>query len=408
MPLTELQCKNAKCPEGKARIKLSDEKGMYLEVKAGGGKYWRLKYRLDGREKVEALGIYPTVTLAKARLARDKARELIGAGQAPVDVRRESEDAKAAAKAKTFEVVARQWWGSWKTGRSARHADYVLRRLEADVFPEIGATPITELRAVHVVQMARKMTERGVLELARRSMQTCGQILRYAVTEDLIERSPMDGIKPSDAQLPTKPTRNYARLDAKEMTELLRKIEAYRGTPVTRLAMKLMAMTFVRTSTLIEAPWSEFDLTAAEWRIPTERMKMPSPHIVPLAPQAVDVLTALHTITGHGRLLFPGERDHDKPMSNNTILAALRRMGYQGRMTGHGFRGVASTILHELGFPHHIIELQLAHMERDRISAAYNYAQHLAERRAMMDDWAKHLDAMRAGAQVIPFRRHAA
>lgn len=407
MPLTELQCKSAKCPPDKARVKLTDGLGMYLEVTPSGSKYWRLKYRLDGREKVEALGVYPAVTLAKARQARDRAREHIAGGLAPVAARRQADAIKVEAKANTFEVVARQWWASWKVARSARHADYVMRRLEADVFPEIGATAVSELRAVHVVEMARKMAERGVLDLSKRSMQTCGQILRYAVTKDLIERNPMDGIKPTDAQLPSRRAQNYARLDAKEMTGLLRKIEAYQGTPVTRLAMKLMALTFVRTGELINAPWSEFDLELAEWRIPASRMKMPSPHVVPLAPQAVEVLQALQTITGRGVLLFPGERDHGKPMSNNTILKALERMGYKGRMTGHGFRGVASTILHELGYPHHIIELQLAHQERDEISAAYNYAEHLAERRAMMNDWAKHLDAMRAGAQVIPFKRQA-
>jgi integrase len=210
----------------------------------------------------------------------------------------------------------------------------------------------------------------------------------------VIERNPCADVKPSDALRPRR-KENYARLDAKEVPELLRKIEAYQGSAYTRLGMKLMAYTFVRTGELIGARWEEFDLASAEWRIPATRMKMRKPHIVPLAPQAVEVLQALQTLSTGRSLLFPGERDHERPMSNNTILAALKRMGYAGRMTGHGFRGMASTILHEQGHPHHLIELQLAHQERDQVAAAYNHATYLAERRAMMCAWAAHLEKLR-------------
>lgn len=218
-----------------------------------------------------------------------------------------------------------------------------------------------------------------------------------------VERNPVADMRPGEA-LKQRKKAHYARLEAKDMPQLLRKVEAYAGTPYTRTAIKLMALTFVRTSELIGARWDEFDLDAAEWRIPAERMKMRTPHIVPLPRQAVDVLKSLSELRGRSGLLFPGERDHEKPMSNNTILGALKRMGYAGQMTGHGFRGVASTILHEQGFEHAHIELQLAHQERDEVSAAYNFATYLPQRRKMMQWYADHLDQLRQGAKVIPFK----
>ncbi len=399
MPLTEIKCKNAACPEDRPYIRLSDEKGMYLEITAAGGKYWRLKFRHVGKEKRLALGVYPDVSLALARKARDKARETIAAGEDPSQLKREAKLTKALGAANSFEVVARQWWDHWSGPKSARHADYVIRRLEADVFPAIGSRPIASVTAPQLLAMAKGIEARGAVDIAKRSLQTCGQILRYAIAHGLIERNPAADVKPSDALKPRK-KENYARLDAKEMPELLRKIEAYQGSSYTRLAIKLMALTFVRTGELIGARWSEFDLDAAEWRIPAERMKMRTPHIVPLSPQAIEVVQALQTLANGRELVFPGERDHAKPMSNNTILGALKRMGYAGRMTGHGFRGVASTILHELGYGHHFIELQLAHQERNSTAAAYNHATYLKDRRAMMIEWANHLDLLRKGNVV--------
>lgn len=412
MPLTKIECDRAACPAGRPNVRLADEKGMYLEVTAAGGKYWRMKYRYGGKEKRLALGVYPAVSLAQARKDRDQAREAMAAGNDPAQLKRDAKLIKVAGDASTFEKAARQWWAHWKGPKSPRHADYVLRRLEADVFPALGSRPVGSITAPQLLAVAKDIEARGAVDIAKRSLQTCGQILRYAVAHGLIERNPAADVKPADALKPRKKT-NYARLDAKEMPELLRKMEAYQGSAYTRLAMKLMALTFVRTSELIKARWQDFDLAAAEWRIPGRvddakghkvyGMKMATPHIVPLAPQAVEVLQALHTASGTRALLFPGERDHDKPMSNNTILAALKRMGYAGRMTGHGFRGVASTVLHELGYPHHVIELQLAHQERDDVSASYNHATYLAERRAMMAKWADHLDKLRKaadGAQI--------
>jgi integrase len=252
--------------------------------------------------------------------------------------------------------------------------------------------------------MAQAIERRGTADLARRMLQTSAQVFRYAAVNGLIKHNPALNVKPADALKPHRQT-NHARLDERELPELLRKIEAYVGHPCTRLAMKLMALTFVRTGELINAKWEEFDLDAAEWRIPAERMKMRSPHIVPLSSQSIDALRVLHTITGGRAILFQGERDHNKPMSNNTILAALKRMGYGGRMTGHGFRGIASTSLHEQGWAHHLIELQLAHIERDNVAAAYNHATYLADRRQMMQAWGDHLDALRTSGRVIQLKR---
>ena len=403
MPLTDTACKKATCPEGRPSVRLADEKALYLEVTAAGGKYWRWKYRHGGKEKRLALGVYPDVSLAQAREARDDARKLLKDGTDPGQLRREAKAASAFDQANTFEAVARLWWDHWRDGKSPRHADYAIKRLEADAFPLLGSRPIASLTAKDLTRMAKAVQERGAIDLAHRVLQMAGQVMRYAVAHDLIERNPATDVKPSDT-LKSRRKENYARLDEKELPELLRKIEAYQGGPYTRLAMQLMVLTFVRTTELIAARWAEFDLQAAEWRIPPERMKMKTPHIVPLSPQAVEVVKVLHTLSRGRVLLFPGERDHDKPMSNNTILKALERMGYKGRMTGHGFRGMASTILHEQGYEHHHIELQLAHKERNEVSAAYNHALYLKERRVMMCEWANHLDKLRRGADVVPLR----
>jgi integrase len=403
MPLTDPACRNAKCPPNKARVRHADSQGLYLEVLPNGGKYWRLKYRHAGKEKRLGLGVYPAVSLKDARTKRDEARAQLAAGQDPSAVRKETKLARLVAQEHSFEAVARAWHAQWKSARTDHHAQYVLRRLEADVFPLLGGKPIAEITAPQLVAMAKKIEARGALDIAKRSLQTCGQVFRYAVAHGIAERNPAADVKPSDALKPRKKT-NYARLEAKDLPELLRKIEAYPGTPYTRLGMKLMALTFVRTGELIAAHWDEFDLDKAEWRIPADRMKMRTPHIVPLSTQAVDVLKSLHELRGLSGLVFPGERDHEKPMSNNTILAALKRMGYAGRMTGHGFRGMASTILHEQGFDHAHLELQLAHQERDEVSAAYNFATYLPQRRKMMQWYADHLDRVRCG-NVLPIRR---
>lgn len=403
MALTDPACKNAKCPPGKPRARFSDSGGLYLEVTPAGAKLWRWKFRHGGKEKRLALGAYPAVTLKQARVDRDAARAILDTGTDPVQARKDEKAAQQLRLGTTFEAVARAWFANWSAARSQRHAGYVIRRLEADVFPSIGAKPIGDITAPQLLAMAKKIEARGALDIARRAWQTCGQVFEYALAHGQIERNPAKDVRPGAALKPRQQG-HYARIDAKELPELLRRIYAYPGSAYTRMAMQLMALTFVRTGELIGARWEEFDLDGAEWRIPAGRMKMKSPHIVPLSRQAVDVLRCLHELRGLSGLLFPGERDHAKPMSNNTILGALKRMGYGGRMTGHGFRGVASTVLHEHGFEHAHIELQLAHMERDEVSAAYNFATYLPQRRKMLQWWADHLDQVRQGAKVIPFK----
>lgn len=410
MPLTDIECRDLTCPPGKAHERKSDERGLYLEALPNGGKYWRLKYRIGGKEKRLSLGVFRSpgsattlVGLKAARQARDEARQLIAQGIDPSQDRKDQKLAQAVKIGTTFEAVARDWHSKWRAARTERHADYVLRRLEADVFPVIGKAPVSEITAPQLLAMSKKIEARGALDIARRAWQTSGQVFEYALAHGLVSRNPAKDVRPGVA-LQSREKTHYARLEAKDLPELLRKTAAYTGSVHTRIALQLIALTFVRTTELIAARWGEFDLEKAEWRIPAERTKMRTPHVVPLAPQAVDLLRCLLEIRGLSDLLFPGERDHEKPMSNNTILKALGRMGYAGRMTGHGFRGIASTVLHEHGFDHAHIELQLAHMERDQVSAAYNFATYLPQRRQMMHWWADYLDRARRGAEILPFK----
>ncbi len=398
--LTDTRAKTAK-PQDKL-YKLTDERGLHLSVYPSGSKLWHMRYRIDGKEKTASLGKYPEVSLAEAREKREQMRKLVAKDIDPVQSQKAAKEAKKLSQAHSFEAVARAWFEGWRGARSPRHAEYVIRRLEADVFPIIGSRPISEIQAPELVKMMKVIQRRGALDIAKRCYQMTGQVFRYAVAHGIAERNPAGDVKPSDI-LPSRRQINYARVDVKELPALLGAIEVYQGTPVTRLAIKLLAMTFVRTSELIGARWEEFDLQAGQWRIPAERMKMRTEHIVPLSLQAIQLLQILHGATGHGELLFPGERDHAKPMSNNTILKALERLGYKGRMTGHGFRGIASTILHEKGFNHSHIEMQLAHKERNATSAAYNHAMYLVPRAKMMQWWSDYLDQQLRG-NVLKFR----
>jgi len=381
------------------QYRMPDDRGLVLLVRPNGAKLWQLRFRHDGKEKTASLGQYPDVTLAQARVKRDKARELVAAGSDPVAVKKAERTAKTEAHINNFEAIAREWWAHWKATRSESHTGYVIRRLEADVFPAIGTRPISEIEAPELVRMVKTVAQRGALDIAKRCLQMCNQIFRYAIAHGKAARNPAADIKPGDI-LPARTKENYARIDAKELPALLRKMEGYQGRPTTRLALKLMALTFVRTTELIEARWAEFDLQAARWDIPAERMKMKTPHTVPLSTQAVQVLHVLQEISGGRALLFPGERDHDKAMSNNTLLKALDIMGYKHRMTGHGFRGIASTVLHEQGYDHAHIELQLAHTDRGSVSAAYNHALYMKQRATMMQGWGDYLEGLARGNVV--------
>lgn len=387
MALTNIQCKQA---ISKAKpYKLAAGGGLYLLINPNGSKYWRYKYRFGGKEKTMALGVYPEVTLAKATAAHQAARDMLAAGTDPMDARKEQSQDNAL----TFKAVAERWREHWKVGKTEKHDIDVWRRLEMDVFPAIGNKPVSDLTTTMVRKLVKAIEARGALDMAKRQLQKCNQIMRYAVAHDLAERNPVADIQPSDI-LPARKKRNYSRIDAKELPQLLRDMDAYVGGEHTRLALQLMVLTFVRTGELIGAKWDEFDLGAARWNIPAERMKMRSPHIVPLSKQALAVLRKLQEVSYSREFVFPADTGRPTHMSNNTILGALYRMGYRGRMTGHGFRGVASTILHEQGWPHEHIELQLAHQERDEVSAAYNHALYVPQRAKMMQAWADHLDAI--------------
>jgi len=387
--LTDTEIKKAK-PREKAYA-TGDGGGLYLWVTPAGGKHWRWSYRFEGKEKLMTLGKYPDVALAQARERHGEARKLLASGVDPMAQRKSEKNAEKALVENSFQSVSALWLEHWRDGKSPRHVEYVKRRIEADISPCLGARAIAEIEASELVSMTKAIEERGARDIAKRALETVGQIFRYGIAHGYCKRNPAGEIRPGDILKSTRKI-NYARIDARELPDLLRSIEVYRGTHITRLAMKLMALTFVRTTELIEAKWSEIDIENARWDIPAERMKMRTPHIVPLAKQALDVLDTLRDLTGHSEWLFPGDRNPLKPISNNTILKALERMGYKGKMTGHGFRGLASTILHEQGAVHDHIELQLAHSPRNAVSAAYNHALYLGPRSKMMQEWADFLE----------------
>ena len=350
-----------------------------------------------------AFGKYPAVTLTLARERHAEARKLLAIGIDPMAQRKGGKNAEQVSTENSFASISAKWLEHWQDDKIQRHVDSTRRRLASNIVPCLGSLQMTEIEAPDVVAMVRAVEARGARDVAKRAFETTGQIFRYAIAHGYAKRNPATDVRPRDI-LKASLKSNYARIEAKELPNLLRQIEIYPGTHVTRFAMKLMALTFVRTSELVGATWSEFDLEAARWNIPAERMKMRTPHIVPLARQAIDVLDTLRELSGGGDWLFPGDRNTTKPMSNNTILAALERMGYKGKMTGHGFRGLASTILHERGYGHEYIELQLAHAPRNAVSAAYNHALYLEPRAKMMQDWADFLEQTQRGARVLPFR----
>lgn len=326
MKLTDIQIKRIK--RSAKPHKVSDGGGLFLWVTPSGGKIWRWTYRHDGKAKLMSFGSYPDVSLSLARERHAEARKLLATGTDPMAERK----AEKAAAENSFQSVARLWLAHWQDGKSPRHVDYVKRRMDADILPCLGARPIALIEAPELVAMTKAIEQRGARDIAKRALETTGQVFRFAIAHGYDTRNPASEICPSDILKSTRKV-NYARVDARELPELLRLIEVYQGTHVTRLALKLMALTFVRTSELIGARWAEFDTETARWDIPAERMKMRTPHIVPLSRQALDVLDTLRTLTGQSKWLFPGDRNAKKPMSNNTILKALERMGYKGRMT---------------------------------------------------------------------------
>lgn len=400
MPLTDTAVRNTKAKN--KPFKLSDEKGLYLLVSAA-GKYWRMNYRFRGKQKTLALGVYPDVSLADARSRRDDARKLLANEADPGIIKQQTKSAIRESITNSFEAVAREWYAGRLPTWAPSTAEKVIRFMEKDVFPWLGNRPIKDITAPDLLQVLRQVEKRGALELAHRIRDYTGQVFRYAVATGRAERDPSGDLR---GALPPVKTRHHASVtDPAQIGGLLRAIKGFSGSFITRCALQLAPLVFVRPGELRQAEWAEIDLDKAEWRIPGHKMKMQERHIVPLSRQAMEILQAIQPLTGSGRYVFPGIRTLSRPMSENTINAALRRLGYEkDEMTGHGFRSMASTQLHEQGWPHEAIERQLAHAERNAVSAAYNYAEHLPVRREMMQHWADYLDSLTSGAKIMNFR----
>lgn len=402
MAITDIALRRAK-PRSQA-YKLWDGGGLYVYVTPAGKKHWRFRYRFAGKEKLLSLGQYPGVRSAEARELRDDAKRSIKEGRDPSIVRQERKRAAVAAAGNSFEAVAVEWFAKFSPGWAKGHADKVIQRLKRDVFPWLGRRSIADIKAPEVLTVLRRIEGRGVLETAHRALQNCSQVFRYAVVTGRAERDPCGDLR--GALPPANPRHHASIQDPKAIGALLRAIDGYNGSTVTKCALKLAPLVFVRPGELRGARWPEFDLDNAEWRIPAERMKMRVQHIVPLSAQAVAALRELHVVTGNGDYVFPGVRSRKRPMSENTINAALRNLGYtKEQQTGHGFRSMASTLLNEQGWNRDAIERQLAHGERDPVRAAYNFAEHLPERRKMMQAWSDYLDSLKAGANVTPIKR---
>lgn len=410
MPLTDVLIKTAK--PGPKPVRLFDGGGLYLEVAPSGGKWWRLKYRHDGKEKRLSLGTYPDTSLKDARERRDLARRDLAAGIDPGAKRKAEKATRTALAANTFEAVAREWHQAVHCAAVTEgHAARTLLRLEQDAFPWIGATPIAEVTAPKLLEALRKVEARGAIETAHRVRQACGQVFRYGIATGRCERDPAADLR--DALQPVIVKHHAAITEPRKVGELLRAFDDYQGLPTTRAALKLAPLVFLRPGELRQAEWAEFDLDAAVWTVPAARMKRTkqqkasgAPHLVPLSRQAVAVLRELEPLTGRGRYVFPSPRGGSRPMSDNAVLSALRRMGFaKDEMSGHGFRAMARTLMAErLGVPESVVEAQLAHAVRDSLGRAYNRTEFVDQRRSMMQQWADYLDTLRQGAQVLPFK----
>jgi integrase len=403
IPLTDMKVQKAK-PKDKP-ISMFDGGGLYLLVTPSGGKLWRFKYRFDKKEKKLAFGSYPEISLQDARQKREDARKLLASNVDPDAVRKAQKQAETE-ETETFEVIAREWHTKFTQTWTSGHATTIMSRLERDLFPWIGKRPVNQIKAPELLGVLRRVESRGALESAHRIRTIAGQVFRYAVATGRAERDPSGDLK---GALPQPGEKHHAAItDPKEVAPLLRSLDSYEGHFVVKCALRLAPMFFVRPGELRNAEWTEIDLDEAVWNIPANKMKMKQAHIVPLCRQAVEILTELKEVTGASRYVFPSGRSFARPMSNNAVNAALRRMGYdKDTMTGHGFRAMARTILDEvLHIRPDYIEHQLAHAVRDPNGRAYNRTAHLEERRKMMQTWADYLDGLKAGAVVIPFRTY--
>lgn len=410
VPLTDTKVKSAKPND--SEIKLYDGGGLFLSITPTGGKLWRLKYRFEGKEKKLSLGPYPEVTLADARRRREEARTLLQAGVDPGAVRKAQKVAQTE-ETETFEVIAREWHAKFSPTWAASHADKILRRLDLYIFPWLGKKKIRSITAPDILGCLRRLEVKGTIDTAHRAKQNCGQVFRYAIATGRAERDPTPDLR---GALPSVHKQHYAAItDPLEVAQLMRAIEGYQGSFVTICALKLAPLLFLRPGELRQAEWAEFDFDQASWNVPVEHLKLRLAekvrrkgefHLVPLATQAIKIMRDLHALTGRGKYVFPSTRSKARAMSNNTVNAALRRLGYDTKteMTGHGFRAMARTILDEvLHVRPEIIEHQLAHAVRDPLGRAYNRTTYLLERKQMMQAWADYLEKLAAGAKIIPF-----
>lgn len=397
MPLTDIALKAAKPAEKPQR--LFDGGGLYLEISTAGGKWWRFKYRFDGKEKRLSLGVYPDVSLKDARERRDEMRRLVANDVDPGVNRKIQKAAKLERSANSFETIAREWYAKHSPGWAETHSSKIIRRLEKDVFPWIGGRPISEITAQELLTVLRRIEGRGTLDTAHRAGGNCSQVFRYAIATGRAERDPVPDLR---GALPPARGGNFAAItDPAKVGALLRAIDAFEGTFVVQSALRLAPLIFVRPGELRRALWEEIDFDRAEWRYWVTKTK--TEHSVPLAAQSLAILKDLHPLTGHGRHVFPG-RDPKQPMSEAAVNAALRRMGYDTKteITGHGFRAMARTILaEELHQKPEVIEHQLAHKVPDALGTAYNRTKFLKERRSMMQLWADYLDKLKIGAMII-------
>lgn len=392
MPLNARQIETAK-PQDK-EYKLTDGAGLYLLIKPNGAKYWRLKYRVAGKEKKLSIGVYPDISLAEARLKREEARKIVASGGDPSEQKQVERQAKKINIDNTFKAIALEWHEYKRPNWSKGYAEDLMEAFENDIFPDIGKRPVAEVKPLEMLTTLRKLEKRGVLDKLRKIRQACNQVFRYAIVTGRAENNPASELA---SALPPPKATHYPHLLPDELPDFLRALSTYSGSKVTQLATRILMLTGVRTIELRQAEWKEFDFEKGLWEVPKERMKMRRPHLVPLSNQVIDALQQLYAITGRYNLVFPGRNDITKPMSEASINQVLKRIGYHGKATGHGFRHTMSTILHEQGYNTAWIELQLAHVDKNTIRGTYNHAQYLEQRRGMLQWYGDFVDGLEHG-----------
>jgi len=398
-PLTHIDSLNAEIKD--QAYKLPDAEGMYLHIYPTGAKYWRLKYRFMGKQKVFALGVFPEVSLAKARDKRTEARKLLSEGKDPAAVKKETVRQAVLNAENTFKALTKEWHEINKSKWTQNHGSKILRRFELHIFPYIGERPIKEIKPLELLEAIRKIENKGATELSHKLVQTCSSVFRYAILTGRAEYNPAGDLK---GALKAHKEKHYPTISAKELPTFYKKLEEAKTSLLNKLAIKLLLLTFLRQGELRRAEWEHIDFVKKEWHVPAEHMKMREKHTIPLARQTIELLQEIHKITGDSKYIFPSQHPQKNSiMSENTIGSVIKkRMGYKGKMVGHGVRALASTILNENGFPSDVIERQLAHAERNKVRAAYNRAEYLDDRRKMMQWWADYLDrAANGGGNVI-------